>query len=27
MFEEQWFEFYHEHHGDILHQVMKTLTN
>ena len=27
MFEEQWFEFYHEHHGDILHKVMKTLTN
>jgi len=27
MFEEQWFEFYHEHHGDILHQVMKNITN
>ena len=27
MFEDQWFEFYHEHHGDILHQVMKNLTN
>ena len=21
MFEDQWFEFYHEHHGDILFQV------
>ncbi len=21
MFEEQWFEFYHEHHGDILAQI------
>ena len=27
MFEEHWFEFYHEHHGDILHQVMKNITN
>ena len=27
IFEEQWFEFYHEHHGDILHQVMKNITN
>ena len=27
MFEEQWFEFYHEHHGDILHQVIKNITN
>ena len=27
MFEEQWFEFYHEHHGDILHQVMQNITN
>ncbi len=27
MFEEQWFEFYHEHHGNILHQVMKKITN
>ena len=27
MFEEQWFEFYHDHHGDILHQVMKNITN
>ena len=21
MFEDQWFEFYHEHHGDILYRV------
>ena len=21
MFEDEWFEFYHEHHGDILHQL------
>ena len=27
MFEDQWFEFYHEHHGDILHKVMKNITN
>jgi hypothetical protein len=27
MFQEQWFEFYHEHHGDILHQVIKNITN
>ena len=26
-FEEAWFEFYHEHHGDILYQVMKNITN
>lgn len=26
-FEETWFEFYHEHHGDILYQVMKNITN
>jgi hypothetical protein len=25
MFEEEWFEFYHEHHGDILYQVMHEL--
>ena len=25
MFEEQWFEFYHEHHGNIMHQVIKDL--
>jgi hypothetical protein len=27
MFEEQWFEFYHEHHGEILGRIMKSLTN
>ena len=26
-FEDEWFEFYHEHHGDILYQVMKNITN
>ncbi len=26
-FEEAWFEFYHEHHGDILYQVMQNITN
>jgi hypothetical protein len=27
MFEDQWFEFYHDHHGQILGRIMKTLTN
>ena len=27
IFEDEWFEFYHEHHGDILHQVMQDITN
>ena len=27
MFEEQWFEFYHDYHGQILSRIMKTLTN
>ena len=27
MFEDEWFEFYHEQQGDILHQVMKNITN
>ncbi len=27
MFEDEWFEFYHEHHGDILYQVMQNITN
>jgi hypothetical protein len=27
MFEDQWFEFYHEHHGEIMSKIMKTLTN
>jgi len=26
-FEDEWFEFYHEHHGEILGRIMKTLTN
>ncbi len=26
-FEDEWFEFYHEHHGDILYQVMKNIAN
>ena len=26
-FEDQWFEFYHEHHGDILSAIMKNFTN
>ena len=26
-FEEVWFEFYHEHHGDILGAIMKNFTN
>ena len=25
MFEEEWFEFYHDHHGDILWQVTQNL--
>ncbi len=27
MFEEQFFDFYHEHHGEILHKVMKNIAN
>ena len=27
MFEDQWFEFYHENHGEIMGKIMKTLTN
>ena len=27
LFEDEWFEFYHEHHGDILYQVMQNITN
>lgn len=27
VFEDEWFEFYHEHHGDIMHQVMQNITN
>ena len=26
-FEDAWFEFYHEHHGDILGAIMKSFTN
>ena len=26
-FEDAWFEFYHEHHGDILGSIMKDFTN
>ena len=26
-FEDEWFEFYQEHHGDILYEVMKNITN
>ena len=26
-FEDTWFEFYHEHHGDILSSIMKDFTN
>ena len=25
LFEDEWFEFYHTHHGDIIHQVIKDL--
>jgi len=25
LFEDEWFEFYHEHHGNIIHQVIKDL--
>ncbi len=27
LFEDEYFEFYHEHHGDILYEVMKNVTN
>jgi len=26
-FEDEWFEFYHEHHGDIIYEVMQNITN
>ena len=26
-FEDQFFEFYHEHHGEIMGEVMKNITN
>ena len=25
LFEDEWFEFYHEHHGNIINQVIKDL--
>ena len=25
LFEDEWFEFYHTHHGDIIHQVINDL--
>ena len=27
LFEDEWFEFYHEHHGDVLYEVMQNITN
>jgi hypothetical protein len=27
MFEDEWFEFFHEQHGDILHQVRQSIAN
>jgi len=27
LFEDEWFEFYHTHHGDIINQVIKGITN
>lgn len=27
LFEDEYFEFYHKHHGDILYQVMQNITN
>jgi hypoxanthine phosphoribosyltransferase len=27
LFEDEYFQFYHEHHGDILYEVMKNITN
>ena len=27
IFEDQWFEFYHDHHGNIMHQLMNKITN
>ena len=26
-FEDEWFEFYHNHHGDIMYEVMQNITN
>ena len=27
LFEDEYFEFYHNHHGDILYEVMQNITN
>ena len=27
IFEDEWFQFYHEHHGDVLYEVMQNITN
>ena len=27
LFEDEWFEFYHNHHGDILGRLMRNITN
>ena len=27
IFEDQWFEFYHDHHGEILGRIMKNIKN
>ena len=27
VFEDEWFEFYHDHHGNIMHQLMNKITN
>ena len=26
-FEDEWFEFFHNHHGDIMYKVMQNITN
>ncbi len=26
-FEDEWFEFFHNHHGDIIYEVMNNITN
>ena len=27
LFEDEWFEFFHNHHGDIVYEVMNNITN
>jgi len=27
LFEDEWFEFYHEHHGDIMGKLLQNVTN